>query len=319
VAKPKVIAVVGPTASGKSSLGIFLAQKLGGTPRGKMGEVVSADSRQVYRGLDIGTGKVTKKEMDGVPHHLLDVASPKKQFSASDFVKKASEAVISIYGNDGIPIVVGGTGFYVDALLGRIMLPDVPPNKKLREQLERHTTERLYAMLKKKDPMRAKTIEPAHKRRLVRALEVAEFRRRQTTHTRALRGASPGPTLALNSLETPEYRVLWLGLNPGELKLKKNIHARLLARMRSGMVLEAKRLHTQGLSYKRMEELGLEYRSLAKFLQKKISKKELEEEIERGSWLYAKRQMRWFLRNPDIHWVKNKAEALRLAKQFLSR
>ena len=312
--KTKVIAVVGPTASGKSALGIFLAQKLGG-------EIISADSRQVYKGLDIGTGKVTKKEMAGVPHHLLDVSSPKNQFSADNFVKHSEKAIKDITGSDliyqvtsraqfhRVPIVVGGTGFYVDALLGRITLPQVQPNRALRARLEKLSTEKLFAMLKQKDPARAKTIEPEHKRRLVRALEVAE-----------VLGKSPPPRR-----QEQKHEVLWLGLNPGEKKLKKNIRTRLFARMRDGMVAEAKRLHARGLSYKRMEELGLEYRYLARLLQHKISKKEFAEQLEREIGKYAKRQMRWFKHNHDIHWVKSpsdsragKTEALRLAKSFLS-
>ncbi|MBI2005086.1 tRNA (adenosine(37)-N6)-dimethylallyltransferase MiaA [Patescibacteria group bacterium] len=316
--KIRIIAVVGPTASGKSSLGVYLAQKCGG-------EIISADSRQVYRGLNIGSGKVTKKEMAGVPHHLLDVASPKKQFSADDFVKHSERAIKDITESDliyqvtfraqlpPVPIVVGGTGFYTDALLGRITLPQVPPNQKLREQLEQKTVEQLFKQLKKLDPNRAKTIEPYHKRRLIRAIEIAKYPNKLLTTGKNHRGDA-----------SMKYDVLWLGLKPNTEKLKKNIHTRLLARLKQGMVAEAKRLHARGLSYKRMEELGLEYRSLAKFLQKKISKKELEEEIERGNWLYAKRQMRWFKRNPDIHWVKSppdsragKTEALRLARKFL--
>lgn len=310
MSKPKVIAIVGPTASGKSSLGIYIAQKLGG-------EVISADSRQVYKGLDIGTGKVTKKEMAGVPHHLFDVMSPKKQFTADDFVKKASEAYSNILKNNRIPIVVGGTGFYVDTLLGRLVLPNVPPNPRLRVRLDKMSTETLYKLLKAKDPARAKTIEPKHKRRLIRALEIAEYRLRQTTHARALRAARPESTLASSSLAPQKYQILWLGINPAAEVLTKNIHTRLLARMKQGMVREAKNLHAAGLSYKRMEELGLEYRYLARLLQNKLTKQEFLEQLEREINKYAKRQWRWFKRNKDIQWVAGKAEALRLAKEFV--
>jgi len=312
--KKKVIAVVGPTSSGKTALGIYLAKKLGG-------EVISADSRQVYKGLDVGTGKVTKKEMAGVPHHLLSVASPKKIFTADDFVKQGEKVLKSmIYHTPAIiPIIVGGAGFYVDALLGRISLSNVPPNPKLRARLEKKDVKELYTMLKKKDSARAKTIEPHHKRRLIRALEIATYQLRQTTRARALRGTKPSLTLASSSLAPQKYDVLWLGLSPAPAKLKSNIHKRLLARMKQGMVAEAKRLHAQGLSYKRMEELGLEYRALARYLQGKTSKQELVAEIERGNNKYAKRQLRWFKRNKDIKWVTGTAEALRLAKSFLSR
>jgi tRNA dimethylallyltransferase len=297
VPKPKVIVIVGPTASGKSTLGIYLAQKLGG-------EVISADSRQVYKGLDIGTGKVTKKEMAGIPHHLLSVVSPKKQFTADDFVKHAGKVLSALIyqGTHSVPIIVGGTGFYVDALLGRIALPNVPPNPKLRARLEKKGVGELFDLLKKADPARAKTIEPHHKRRLIRALEIA-----------AALGKSPAPA------PVQKYDVLWLGINPAPEKLKKNIHTRLVARMKQGMVNEATKLHAAGLSYKRMEELGLEYRYLTRLLQKKLTKQEFLEQLEREINKYAKRQYRWFKRNKDIHWVTNKAEALRLAKAFISR
>lgn len=289
----KIIAIVGPTASGKSGLGIYLAQKL-------RGEVISADSRQVYKGLDIGTGKVTKKEMQGVRHHLLDTTSPKRQFSVDDFVKKAEHAISAIYRNGGPPIVVGGTGLYVDMLLGRMSYAEVPPNPALRAKLELLSTDTLFARLQKLDPRRANTIEPHHKRRLIRAIEIA-----------SAIGKNPAPQAV------QKYEVLWLGLNPADLPTR--IHTRLRARLKQGMIAEAKHLHKAGLSYKRMDELGLEYRYLAKLLQKKITRDQFEQELERAINQYAKRQWRWFKRNKDIAWVGSKTEALRLAKAFLSR
>lgn len=302
---PKVIAIVGPTASGKTSLSIFLAQKIGG-------EVISADSRQVYRGLDIGTGKVTKKEMSDIPHHLLDVANPKKIYTASDFQKDATTALRYIVANNKIPIIVGGTGFYVDTLLGRMIFPDVPPNEKLRALLEKKSLEVLFTMLAKKDPVRAANIERGNKRRIIRALEIA-----------ATIGVSPpgGPTLQ----NAGDYDVLWLGVNPPEKKLRKNIHTRLLSRISDGMVKEAQQLHKKGLSYKRMEALGLEYRSLSYLLQNKISKEEFVSQLEFAILHYAKRQNRWFKRNSDIQWLNSapssragKTEAMQLAKAFLA-
>ena len=293
--KPKIIAVVGPTASGKTSLGIYLAQKLGG-------EVISADSRQVYKGLNIGTGKVTKKEMQGVPHHLLDVISPKKQFTVADFVRLAEKAYSSILQNNKIAVVVGGTGLYVDMLTGRMSYPDVSPNPALRKKLENKTAAQLFALLTKADPARAATIDARNTRRLVRALEIAK----------AI-GKSPAQN------PEPTYDVLWLGLKPAQPKLEANIHKRLLARLKLGMIAEAKRLHKQGVSYKRMNELGLEYRYLALLLQGKLGKKEFESQLEQAIRQYAKRQATWFKRNKDIQWIGSKTEALRLAKAFLSR
>src|SRR3989338_10399247 len=219
-----VIVIVGQTATGKSKLAVRLAKKLNG-------EIISADSRQVYKGLDIGTGKVTKKEMAEIPHHLLSIASPKKQFTVDDFVKKAERICSSILQNTGIPIVVGGTGLYVDMLLGRLSYPNVPPNLKLREQLKQRTTEQLFNQLQKLDPRRAANIEPNHKRRLIRAIEIAKAV-----------GRSPSK-LETTSTTNNKYNVLWLGLSPAPEKLKKNIRMRLFARIRTGMIAEAKRLH----------------------------------------------------------------------------
>jgi tRNA dimethylallyltransferase len=291
--RPKVIAIVGPTASGKSALGVFLAQKL-------KGEVISADSRQVYKGLTIGTGKVTKKEMTGIPHHLLDVASPKKVFTASDFVQHASKTITAIHARGAVPIVVGGTGFYIDSLFGRFTLPEVPPNKKLRVRLERKSAPQLFALLQKKDPARAATIDKHNPVRLVRALEIA-----------AALGKNPLPTA------TNKYDVLWLGVTFPKSVLEKRIHARLRARMKQGMVAEVKQLRAKGLSYKRMEMLGLEYRYLALYLQGKLSKEEMYMEIKTDDTQYAKRQLTWFKKNKEIVWIENKSQAARLAKQFL--
>lgn len=293
--KPKLLAIVGPTASGKTSLGIYLAQKL-------KGEVISADSRQVYKGLDIGTGKVTRAEMAGIPHHLLDVISPMRQYSVDMFVKAATRAYSSVLSNTRIPILVGGTGLYIDTFVGRMSYAEVPPNEALRKKLANKTAPELFMMLQKIDPARAATIEQGNARRLIRALEIAK----------AI-GKSPAPTTEL------AYDVLWIGLNPAPEKLASNIEKRLKARIKQGMIAEAKRLHKAGVSYKRMDELGLEYRYLTQLLQGKLTKAEFEEQLERAINDYAKRQQRWFKRNKDINWVNSKTEALRLAKGFLSR
>ena len=272
---------MGPTSSGKSALAVELAKKFDG-------EVISADSRQVYRGLNIGTGKITKREMRGVPHHLLDVASPKRKFSADDYVRHARAAIENISKRGKLPIVAGGPGFYIDALAGRIVLPNVPPNKKLRARLEKKSAAQLYALLKKKDLRRANTIETHHKRRLIRALEIA-----------ASIGKSPTARSYL-----AVYDAFWVGIVPPVKELEKKIAIRLFARIRQGMVAEAKRLHAAGLSYKRMEQLGLEYRSLARLLQGIITRKQMVEELNRSIRKYAIRQMRYWKRNKDVRWFK---------------
>lgn len=300
--KNKIIAVVGPTASGKSDLAIKIAQKIsaiGGPASGWQGaEIISADSRQVYRGMDIGTGKVTKKEQKLVKHHLIDVSSPKKQFTAEDFKKMGNKSIEEITAKNKIPIIAGGTGFYIDILLGRMQTVQVPPNKQLRAKLEKQSAEQLFKRLRKLDPERARAIDRHNKRRLIRALEIV------------ITTGRPVPKIVSDI----KYQVLWLGIRPADLE--KRIKKRLDARLKGGMVNEVKILNKQGISWKRLNEFGLEYRWVAKYLQNKISRREMEENLYRDIVKYSKRQITWFKRNKDIKWINNKT-AEQLARRFL--
>ena len=159
--------ILGPTASGKSALGVKLAKKING-------EIISADSRQVYKGLDIGSGKITRKEMGGIPHYCLDIFSPKKIFTVVDFKKRADKAIEEIFAKNKTPIIVGGTGLYIQAIVDNIVLPEVKPDWKLRKELEKKTTEEMFKMLKNLDPERAKNIDAKNPRRLIRAIEIAK-------------------------------------------------------------------------------------------------------------------------------------------------
>lgn len=287
-----ILVIVGPTASGKSELAVHLAQAFNG-------EVISADSRQVYKGLDIGTGKITKPEMRGVPHHLLDIADPKKQFSASDFLKKATEALSDIHSRKRLPIIAGGTGFYIDSLTGIASLPEVPPNPKLRARLSRKTADELFVELKKKDPRRAKTIDQHNKVRLIRALEIVD----------AL-GKVPE-----TKIKNHESRFIFVGLNPDNLdhRIGKRLKKRL-----PGIIQEAKKLiKLRKLTYKRMDELGLEYRYIALYLQGKLDKKEMQEKLFTEIRRYAKRQMTWFKRNKNIKWFKT--EENKIIERYLRK
>ncbi len=163
--KPKILVIVGATASGKTALSIDLAKQY-------TGEIISADSRQIYKTLNIGTGKVTTKEMDGIPHHLIDVVYPTETYNADDFKKDAKKAIVDIISRGHLPIIAGGTFFYVDTLLGRITTPNVPPNPQLRRTLEAMSAEELYNELRERDQRRALEMDPQNKRRLVRALEI---------------------------------------------------------------------------------------------------------------------------------------------------
>lgn len=277
--KAKILVIVGPTASGKTALAVDIA-------RAYDGEVVSADSRQVYRGLNIGSGKVTKREMAGIRHHMLDIASPKKVYTASDFKKDGRAAIEDILKRGKLPIVCGGTGFYIDTLLGRVSLPDVPPNPKLRAQLSRKSVEELFALLQKKDPHRAANIDARNPVRLIRALEIVQKL-----------GKVPMPRK-----NNEPYATEWIGIKPDNDVLRKKIHDRLLQRMKVGMLAEARTLHSKGLSYKRMHTLGLEYRYLALHLQGELSKEQMLVELENKIWDYAQSQMRYWKRNTEINW-----------------
>lgn len=277
---PKIIVIVGPTASGKTSLSIELAKRFNG-------EIISADSRQVYKGLDIGTGKVTQTEMQGIPHHLLDVAEPQNVYTVADYVRDGRIAMNDILSRGKLPIIVGGTFFYIDALLGAVSTPEVPPNVRLREELEKYSNEELFEILKEKDSERAENIDPSNQRRLIRAIEIAS----------AL-GAVP----KTQSVEL--YDALTLGIHIEKEDLLKNIHKRLVERIDAGMIEEVVSLHKSGLSYERMTELGIEYQYISEYLQDKITKDEMLTLIETKSWQYAKRQMTWLKRNENIQWVK---------------
>lgn len=273
----KVIVIVGPTASGKTSLSIKLAKKLNG-------EVISADSRQVYKGLDIGTGKITRKEMKGIKHHLLDVADPKKVFSVTDYVRLAEKAIEEIHSRGKIPIICGGTGFYIQALVDGLILPEVVPNTSLRKRLEKKDLPQLLNILKKLDKRRFETIDQNNPRRIIRAIEIA------TTLGKI-------PLLKTNSKYDPKF----IGISLPKKILQRRIHKRLIDRLKAGMINEVKKLHANGLSWKRMEELGLEYRYISRYL-KNGCDTSLLKELEIAINQYAKRQMTWFKKDKRIEW-----------------
>ncbi|MBI1971233.1 MAG: tRNA (adenosine(37)-N6)-dimethylallyltransferase MiaA [Candidatus Wildermuthbacteria bacterium] len=288
VRNPKLLVIVGSTASGKSILAVQLAKKF-------EGEVVSADSRQVYKGLDIGSGKITKKEMMGVPHHCLDVTSPKRKFTVSQYRSRAIAAMAAIAQQGKLPILVGGSPFYIYSVTDGWTIPEVKPNPLLRRKLERLSVDELFSKLKKLDPQRAKSIESKNPRRLIRALEIV------------LTTKKPIPQLKKQSLP---YPVLFLGIKKSKSKIQKLIVQRLTKRFKQGMIQEVATLHKQGLSWKRLEELGLEYRFIAQYLQRKLSLAEMKQKLQKASVDFARRQMTWFKKDKRIHWIKNYREAV---------
>lgn len=292
--KPPLIVIVGPTAAGKSALAVRLAKKFNG-------EIISADSRQVYRGLDIGTGKISPQEMRGIRHHLLDIANPRQQFSVAQFQRLAHRAIREIRKRGKVPLLVGGTGFWVDAVAYGLKLPPVPPNPALRRRLARKSAAELWGLLRRIDPERARTIERGNPRRLIRAIEIA----------RALGGV---PKLE----KRPAYRTLFIGVRPPPETLRRLIRTRLIKRLRGGLIREAQRLRAQGLTWKRFSELGLEYRFLADYLRSKLTMPEMIARLEKAISRYARHQVSWFRRNPSIGWVSGTEEAERLVRKFLN-
>jgi tRNA dimethylallyltransferase len=255
--------VIGPTASGKSEFAVKLAKKYNG-------EIISVDSRQVYKGLNIGTGKVngswdkknTSYTYKNIRHHCIDFVSPKRQYTVTDFKQDAAEALQNITERHKTPILCGGTGQYVDALLLNLQIPEVPPNEKLRKRLERKPVEKLYAELLKKDPIRAASIDPQNPRRLIRALEIIDA----LGAVPALRHNGSLTTYTQQGLHLP-IKIYYL--KPPRTTLYAKIEKRLRQRVHEGMVTEVIKLHQNGLTWKRMVELGLEYRFIATYLQRK--------------------------------------------------
>ena len=286
--KSKIIVILGQTATGKSNLAVKIAKKING-------EIISADSRQVYKGLDIGTGKITKKEMKGIPHHLLDVLNPKKKFTVVEYQKKAIYAIAEIVKRGKIPIICGGTGFYIDAITKGIVFPEVPPNLKLRKSLLQKDATALFYELQKLDPIRAKNIDSKNKIRLIRAIEIAK-------------ALGKVPHLAV---KPPSYKFIKIGLYLPENLLKKKIEKRVKKMFKNGLLNEIKklkkpaRLGGAGVSNKRLKELGFEYYNPTP------------EKVINETLKYAKRQMTWFKRDKEIKWfnaseVKNLREIIEI-------
>lgn len=282
IKKNTIIVIVGPTASGKSEYAVKLAKKVNG-------EIISADSRQVYKELNIGSGKITKPEMREVKHYGLDLVSVKRKtpFTVAEYKNYTDKIISSIYQTNKIPILVGGTGFYIRAVVEGLVLPQVPPNQKLRRKLERLSGEVLFEMLKKKDSERAKTIERKNKRRLIRALEII---------------AALGKVPALKTAK--KYDAKFIGIKRAPEELKKRIMKRTKKMLGRGLISETKKLRALGLSWKRIYEFGFEYKYPALFLQKKISRAGMIDSINKECFDYSRRQILWWKKEKRIRWTR---------------
>ena len=274
---PKLIVVEGTNASGKSGLGVKLAKKYGG-------EIVSADSRQVFRGYDLGSGKITPEEMDGVPHHLINVCSSNEFFSMHDFQRLAYEAIDGIIARGKIPFIVGGTGLYVASVTDGYIMSDRKPDLAYRDELEKLSTPELYRMLVEKVP--DIEVDQKNRNRVMRILEKIHD------------GDDHLPR------KEARYDCLKLGVSwPREI-LKQRIDERLERRMNEGMVDEVRNLLKEGASVEFMLKLGLEYRFITQYITGEIAtEEEMVQQLSLAIKRFAKRQMIWFRRDKEINWL----------------
>ncbi len=287
--KPLLI-LIGPTATGKTSTALRLARAMNG-------ELISADSRQVYKGLDIGTGKVApnskvQKEngywiVDGIPIYLFDVSGPSERFSVADFVKLANEQIEKIWSQNKLPIVVGGTGFYISGLLGKIESLGIGPDWGSRKKLEQKSLDELLTTLQKLNSKKAADLnqsDKSNKRRLIRSIEIEK----SATNI-------PAKTLSFD-------RLLIMGLTASNEYLFERIDDWIEKRVAMGMIEETKKLHALGLSYKRMKELGLEYLYLSQLLKGEATKEEFLKGLKSASHDYARRQKTYFAKFSEAQW-----------------
>lgn len=308
-ALPRVLCIVGPTSSGKTALGILLAKAL-------KGEVINADARQVYRELEIGTGKPTHGKrgsfdgrrvfmVDGVPHYLMDFLPPKEPFTVAEWRKKATVAIHGIRKRRHLPIVVGGTGLYIQALVDNYSIPSVPPQKTFRSVMESKSLEDLVKLLCTVDPEAERVVDLRNKRRVLRALEVSTF--------------SGKPYSQQRSKSRPLFDVLMIGRKWSRVELNDRIHVSVEHMIERGWIDEIRRLHDKGIPWTAPAMTSLGYRELGAYVRGEISQHEAIERTKRVTRQYAKRQMTWFKRDKRIHWVESEEEAVKLVKKWLGK
>jgi tRNA dimethylallyltransferase len=285
-----LLVILGPTASGKTRLGVQAARELGG-------EIVSADSRQVYRGMDLGTGK-DLAEYEEVPYHLIDIVDPGYEFSVFEFQRRFFEAFADIRERGRLPILVGGTGLYLDAVLKGYRLVEVPENPGLRRQLAELDQDALARRLLELRPGLHNTTDLTDRERLTRAIEIAEGE--------AAAGAGLPPL--------PSLRPLVFGIRWERQTLRRRITARLRERLDQGLIEEVARLHEEGVPWATLEFYGLEYRFLARHLQGKLNRNDMFQKLNSAIHDFAKRQETWFRRmerqGTEIRWVEGVGEPL---------
>lgn len=301
---PKIIAIVGPTASGKTDLGLALAKKFNG-------EIISADSRQVYKKMDIGTAKPKgewvneKYEVRGVPHYMMDIVEPDKDFSLADFKNQAVQHIQNTLRRGKLPIIVGGTGLYVWAIIDNLDIPKVKPDLQLRKKLEEKSVAELAAMLQEIDLDAAQKIDIKNPRRVLRALEVAI--------------TSGKSFVAQQTKSEPLFEALQIGMQITKEELDERIDLRVDKQIKEGLVEETKGLLEQGFGWNLSSMSGIGYRQIGYYLRGEMSLTEAIAILKRDTKRYAKRQMTWFKRDKRITWIKNTDTAASLVADFLQK
>jgi tRNA dimethylallyltransferase len=294
-----LLVVLGPTASGKTHLAVQAARHLGG-------EIISADSRQVYRGLDIGSGK-DLAEYEEIPYHLIDVFDPGVEFSLFDFVKGFAQAFDDISSRGRLPILAGGTGLYLDAVLRGYEMIEVPENQALRAELAGLNQEELVERLQGLRPAQHNTTDILERERLIRAIEVAEGEQQRAAQPVAL----------------PELEPLVTGLRWPREQLRQRITRRLKERLKNGMIEEVESLHENGVSWDTLEYYGLEYRFVAHYLQGRLNRNDLFQKLNSAIHQFAKRQDTWFRRMERkeilIHWLDAQASPFEKLTELVGR
>ena len=296
--KAPLVVLLGPTASGKSALGIALAQRFNG-------EIVSADSRQVYRGLDIGTAKVTPAERALVPHHLLDVADPRDVYTVAQFQSKAIAAINAILARGRQPFLVGGSPHYIQAIVDNLDIPQVPPHSELRAELEARSLPDLLAQLEELDPQSAEIIDRNNRRRILRALEVCLV--------------SGKPFSEQRGRSHQLYTSLILGIQWPRDVLYNRIDMRIDERMEQGLVEEVENLLAGGLTHERMEAMGLEYRFVSRRLRGEFTDEaEMVQRLKYATHDFVRRQLTWFRKDSRIVWIDGGDEMVHEAETKVS-
>lgn len=284
-----LIVILGPTASGKTSLAARLASELDS-------EIISADSRQVFRGMDIGTGKDLDEFVvngENIPHHLIDIIDPTDEFSVYDFQRLFYDLFEDLISREVVPVLVGGTGLYIDSVLSGYSMQKVPVNEELRTELERVDLNSIVDRLKILKPDLHNTTDLFEKERAIRALEIAIFEQ-DSVASRA---------------DRPEIVPLVFGTRWDRQILRERITTRLQERLESGMIEEVERLHSEGISWEKLDYFGLEYRYIGQYLQGKLNRNDMFQKLNSAIHKFAKRQETWFRRMErhgiNIHWIDN--------------